>query len=71
MKIVANPVLLRALMVLACATFAFLVGLLFIRSLRKSITEEPGSGNGCCTLARTVAAAPLQHGDPATETAEA
>lgn len=44
MRIVANPVLLRALMVLAFAAFAFLMGLLFIRSLRKSITEEQDLG---------------------------
>src|ERR1035437_2656937 len=36
----ANPVLLRAAAVLFCATFAFLLGLLFIRLLRKSIAEE-------------------------------
>jgi nitrogen fixation/metabolism regulation signal transduction histidine kinase len=39
-KILANPVLLRAAMVLVCAACAFLVGLLFIRLLRKNIAEE-------------------------------
>ena len=34
-KILANPVLLRAAVVLFCAGFAFLLGLLFIRCLRK------------------------------------
>jgi nitrogen fixation/metabolism regulation signal transduction histidine kinase len=39
-KILTNPVLLRATVVLFCGTFAFLLGLLFMRMLRKSITEE-------------------------------
>jgi PAS domain-containing protein len=36
----ANPVLLRAMVVLVCAGSAFLFGLLFIRMLRKNIAEE-------------------------------
>lgn len=40
MRILANPVLLRAAIVLFCSTFAFLLGLLFIRSLKKHIAEE-------------------------------
>ena len=40
MRILTNPVLLRAAVVFFCATFAFLLGLVFIRGLRKSITEE-------------------------------
>jgi len=36
----ANPVLLRAAVVLFCAGFAFLLGLIFIRLLRKSIDNE-------------------------------
>jgi PAS domain-containing protein len=39
-SILANPVLLRAAIVLFCATFAFLLGLLFMRSLKKHIAEE-------------------------------
>jgi PAS domain-containing protein len=39
-KILGNPVLLRALVVLVCAGFAFLLGMIFIRLLRKNITEE-------------------------------
>jgi PAS domain-containing protein len=39
-RILTNPVLLRAAVVFFCATFAFLLGLVFIRGLRKSITEE-------------------------------
>jgi len=39
-KIMANPVLLRAAVVLFCAGFAFLLGLIFIRLLRKSIDNE-------------------------------
>jgi nitrogen fixation/metabolism regulation signal transduction histidine kinase len=40
MKIMGNPVLLRAGIVFVCSTFAFLMGLIFIRLLRKSITED-------------------------------
>ena len=40
MKILANPVLLRAAVVFFCATFSFLLGLIMVRLLRKSITEE-------------------------------
>jgi hypothetical protein len=40
MKIIGNPVLLRAGVVFICAAFAFLMGLIFIRLLRKSITED-------------------------------
>ena len=40
MKILANPVFLRAGVVFCCATFAFLLGLIFLRLLRKSIHEE-------------------------------
>lgn len=40
MKILTNPLLLRSAVVLFCGTFAFLLGLLFMRMLRKSITEE-------------------------------
>jgi nitrogen fixation/metabolism regulation signal transduction histidine kinase len=39
-KLLANPVLLRAAVVLICASFAFLMGLIFLRLLRKSITDE-------------------------------
>jgi PAS domain-containing protein len=39
-KLVANPVILRAAVVLFCAGFAFLLGLIFIRLLRKSIDDE-------------------------------
>jgi len=39
-KILTNPLLLRSAVVLFCGTFAFLLGLLFMRMLRKSITEE-------------------------------
>jgi nitrogen fixation/metabolism regulation signal transduction histidine kinase len=39
-KIIANPVILRAAVVLFCAGFAFLFGLIMIRLLRKSIDDE-------------------------------
>ena len=40
MRILTNPVLLRALVVLFCASFAFLLGMIFIRLLRRNISEE-------------------------------
>lgn len=40
MRLLGNPVLLRAGVVFFCSAFAFLMGLLFMRLLRKSITEE-------------------------------
>ena len=40
MRLLANPVLLRAGLVLFCAGSAFLLGLLFIRRLRKTIVDE-------------------------------
>ena len=40
MKILGNPVLLRALVALFCASSAFLLGAIFIRLLRKSIANE-------------------------------
>ncbi|HEY4766617.1 MAG TPA: hypothetical protein VIH75_23300 [Candidatus Sulfotelmatobacter sp.] len=40
MRILANPVLLRAIVVLVCAACAFLLGWLFIRLLRKNIAAE-------------------------------
>jgi len=46
----ANPVLLRAAVVLFCSTFAFLLGLLFMRMLRKSISEEGEVGCGPANL---------------------
>jgi PAS domain S-box-containing protein len=39
-KLLANPVFLRAAIVLFCSTFAFVMGVLFIRALRKTINEE-------------------------------
>ncbi len=40
MKILANPLLLPAMLVLVCASSAFLLGLFFIRRLRENIAEE-------------------------------
>ncbi len=40
MRLLANPVLLRAAVVLFCAGFAFLIGLLSVRALKKTISEE-------------------------------
>jgi PAS domain-containing protein len=39
-RALANPLLLRAAIVLFCATFAFLLGLLFMRLLKQNISEE-------------------------------
>jgi PAS domain S-box-containing protein len=39
-KILGNPVVLRAAVMLFCSTFAFVMGLVFIRLLRKSIADE-------------------------------
>jgi PAS domain-containing protein len=39
-KLIANPILLRAAFVFFCATLAFLMGLILIRALRKSIAED-------------------------------
>jgi len=39
-RALANPILLRAAVVLVCASFSFLLGLIFLRLLRKSITED-------------------------------
>ena len=51
MRILANPVLLRAMIVLVCAGSAFLVGLLFMRMLRKNITDEANlSANASSSL---------------------
>jgi PAS domain-containing protein len=39
-RILANPIMLRAAVVFFCATFAFVLGLICMRALKKSITEE-------------------------------
>ncbi len=44
MRILANPVVLRAAVVLFCATSAFLFGVLLMRMLRKNIQEEASLG---------------------------
>ncbi len=40
MRLVGNPVLFRAAIVLVCAAFAFVLGLLLMRMLRKNIASE-------------------------------
>lgn len=40
MRILTNPVLLRAAVVLFCATFAFLLGLISVRMLKKTMAQE-------------------------------
>jgi PAS domain-containing protein len=39
-RTLANPIVLRAAVVLFCATFAFVLGLLCMRALKKSIADE-------------------------------
>jgi PAS domain S-box-containing protein len=39
-KLLANPIFLRAALVFFCSASAFMMGLVFIRLLRRSITEE-------------------------------
>lgn len=46
MKALANPVLLRAAVVLFCGCFSFLLALICMRLLRKSIQEEEISSEG-------------------------
>jgi len=41
-RLLANPLFLRAAIVLFCATFAFLLGIFVVRKLRKNIAEESG-----------------------------
>ena len=40
MKLLANPMLLRAAIVLFCSMFGFLLALLFMRSLRNKLAAE-------------------------------
>ncbi len=51
MRLLANPLLLRAALVFFCALSAFLLGLFMIRRLRKNIAEESDvSGEGTPSL---------------------
>ena len=50
MRILANPVVLRSMAVLFCAVLAFLMGLLFMRLLRKKIVSEAQIGSDQTTL---------------------
>lgn len=42
MRLLANPLFLRAALVLFCASCAFLLGLIAVRKLRRNLTEESG-----------------------------
>jgi PAS domain-containing protein len=53
-KLLANPAVLRALIVLFCATFAFLVGMAAIRLLRRNIAEETDLGSAGPTSLETL-----------------
>ena len=51
MRLLTNPILLRAAVVMFCAVFAFLLGLLLMRLLRKNISAEANmSSEGSPTL---------------------
>lgn len=51
MRILGNPLLIRALVVLVCATGAFLLGLWFMRRLRENIAKESDlSANASASL---------------------
>jgi nitrogen fixation/metabolism regulation signal transduction histidine kinase len=39
-KLLANPIVLRSIVVLVSAAFAFILGMIFVRMLRKSISDE-------------------------------
>ena len=54
MKILTNPILLRAVIVLLCAGFSFLLGMMFLRLLRKNITEEADFSKGRATSLETL-----------------
>ncbi|HEY1678967.1 MAG TPA: PAS domain-containing protein [Candidatus Sulfotelmatobacter sp.] len=54
MKILTNPVLLRAAIVLAFSGFSFLLGIMFVRALRKKITEEADFSQGGATSIDTL-----------------
>ena len=46
MSVLANPVLLRAALVLVCSVSAFVFGLFVMRRLRKNIAAESDLGDG-------------------------
>lgn len=50
MKLLTNPVVLHSVVVLFCASFAFLLGMMFMRLLRKSIQEEADISSESPTL---------------------
>jgi PAS domain-containing protein len=50
----ANPLVLRAVVVFFCSACAFLVGLIFIRKLRESITEEATVSSGNASSLQTL-----------------
>ena len=49
MRLLANPVLLRAALVLVCSGSAFVLGLVMMRRLRKKIAAESDLGDGATT----------------------
>ena len=54
MRLLANPLVLRAAVVLFCATFAFLLGLILMRKLRESIDEAADLSGGEGTSLETL-----------------
>jgi PAS domain S-box-containing protein len=53
-RILANPILLRAVMVMVLAGFSLLLGIMFIRLLRKNITEETDFSDAHSTSLETL-----------------
>ena len=54
MRILANPIFLRAAIVMVCAGFSFLLGIMFVRALRKNIAEEANLSEGRSTSLETL-----------------
>ena len=69
-RLLTNPIVLRMALVFVAAGFAFMVGLLLMRRMRRSISEEASFSETHLFGVREFPAAHLSCGDPATETAE-
>ncbi len=54
MKALTNPLVVRAAVVLFCASFSFIAGLIFIRRLRKNIDEESSLSSGAAPSLETL-----------------
>ena len=71
MRLATNPIVLRMALVFVAAGFAFIVGLLLMRRMRRSISEEGSFSDTPSSVGvREFPAAHISRGDPATEAAE-